>query len=614
MSPDTVPYPPGPDPEHLSLRDLRSPSGARLQQTLLTLALLGFLVAYLGVIAASLLLAGLLATLIPEGSTLVRIASLMGIVACIAVFAKFLRWLLRVKPLPDASPSLAITAEDQPGLFAFLQRVADDAGCAMPRRVLLTPDANAAMIPTVSWKNLFAAPPNDLALGLGLVNALNLSELQAVLAHEFGHVAKSPWLRGVEIAIGRLVAEVSFLGILASALHAARKHLVREREFLADRIAATVAGTPATLAALAKAETASDTFARAVEEAEQAADRGLFTNDLYFHQHAATPSEGTAREAFSHPLREEREERLRDRFIESAIDTRTPWILVNDAAGLRRRLTGELLRTWPGTPKHVAMTDARAIQTLLDRERSVPSLHQAYDNRRLALTLRDWKELLAMLAGDPWPDDRLRRVAEQLHEEIPRRIARRNRLVAQRKHLLERLDDVNALDDLDDRIAQADEWFHGYDRRVALVHLRMAEDTAPLDQCYREHLALQSLVFEDSDKLRAFDRIARGNASFFRDYVTALRHAHRKLTDAVTADPDLLEEPLIDELAPGPLRRRWIADLRSQCRRVEIRLRKKDRESLERLLKLQDTIRNAWQTRTDLLRHIDESAPITIEV
>ncbi|MFT3922091.1 MAG: M48 family metallopeptidase [Myxococcales bacterium] len=97
------------------------------------------------------------------------------------------------------SEDLEVTAQEQPLLFEFLWRVADEVGAPRPHHVFLSPDVNAAVFYDVSFKNLLVPSHKNLVIGLGLVNALTLGEFKAVLAHEFGHFAQR------SMAVGRWV-------------------------------------------------------------------------------------------------------------------------------------------------------------------------------------------------------------------------------------------------------------------------------------------------------------------------------------------------------------------------------------------------------------------------
>ena len=97
-----------------------------------------------------------------------------------------------------------VAEEDQPLLFAFIERICEETGAKLPRKVYIIPDVNAMVCTTGGMLSLIWPTGKDLIIGLGLVNMLNLSEFKQVLGHEFGHFTqKSMRLSGyVYTALG----------------------------------------------------------------------------------------------------------------------------------------------------------------------------------------------------------------------------------------------------------------------------------------------------------------------------------------------------------------------------------------------------------------------------
>lgn len=90
----------------------------------------------------------------------------------------------------DRSGSIEITEEEQPKLFAFIRQLTKETQTPFPKRIYLSPDVNACVFYDSSFWSMFLPVKKNLQIGLGLVNAVNLSEFKAVMAHEFGHFSQ----------------------------------------------------------------------------------------------------------------------------------------------------------------------------------------------------------------------------------------------------------------------------------------------------------------------------------------------------------------------------------------------------------------------------------------
>jgi len=79
---------------------------------------------------------------------------------------------------------------EQPELFAFIKRLTREIGAPFPKKIYFSPDVNASVFYNSSFWSMFLPVRKNLQIGLGLVNAVSVSELKAVLAHEFGHFSQ----------------------------------------------------------------------------------------------------------------------------------------------------------------------------------------------------------------------------------------------------------------------------------------------------------------------------------------------------------------------------------------------------------------------------------------
>jgi Zn-dependent protease with chaperone function len=213
---------------------------------------------------------------------------------------------------------IEVTAEEQPRLFAFINRLADETGAPRAHRVFLSPRVNAAVFYDLSVLNLLFPSRKNLEIGLGLVNALSLGELKAVLAHEFGHfgqrcMAVGRWVYIAQQIAGHIIARrdaldaflrglsrvdvrIAWVGWLLSLVVwsirslmetvfrivvLAQRALSREMELQADLVAVSLTGSDALIHALHRLHVADEAWDRtfAFADTEARAKRGV--NDLF---------------------------------------------------------------------------------------------------------------------------------------------------------------------------------------------------------------------------------------------------------------------------------------------------------------------------------------------
>jgi len=200
------------------------------------------------------------------------------------------------------SEDIEITAADQPQVFAFLNRLADEVGAPRPHRVFLSARVNAAVFYDLSVLNLLFPSKKNLEIGLPLINSLTLSELKAVLAHEFGHFAQRSMAIGTWVYIAQQIAghviakrdmldrflaglsrvdlRIAWIGWLLSLIVwsirsimdtvfsgvvLAQRALSRQMEFQADLVAVSVTGSDELIHALHKLQAADDAWDRSLQ-------------------------------------------------------------------------------------------------------------------------------------------------------------------------------------------------------------------------------------------------------------------------------------------------------------------------------------------------------------
>src|SRR3990170_2871173 len=219
--------------------------------------------------------------------------------ACSAFLAIFMCKALLFVQHRHEIDDIEVTAEDQPQLFAFINRLADEAGAPRAHRVFLSPRVNAAVFYDLTVLNLLFPSRKNLEIGLSLVNVLTLSEMKAVLAHEFGHFAQRSMAIGSWVYIAQQIAShvvakrdaldkllqfisnvdlrIAWVGWLLSLVVwsirslmdtllrlvvLAQRALSRQMEFQADLVAVSLTGSDELVHALHKLNAADEAWGR----------------------------------------------------------------------------------------------------------------------------------------------------------------------------------------------------------------------------------------------------------------------------------------------------------------------------------------------------------------
>jgi Zn-dependent protease with chaperone function len=188
MSDVVITYPVTPQPVD---EGVIQPSSAFRQEVLKVLgAIIFFMLVYVLLMSAALALAALCATggffLVVNLPRLVTIMIGVGLIGLGILVVYFLLKFLFKRNKVDRSHLIEITEQEQPELFAFIRRLTRETQAPFPKRVYLSADVNACVFYDSSFWSMFFPVRKNLQIGLGLVNAVNMSEFKAILAHEFG--------------------------------------------------------------------------------------------------------------------------------------------------------------------------------------------------------------------------------------------------------------------------------------------------------------------------------------------------------------------------------------------------------------------------------------------
>jgi heat shock protein HtpX len=204
-------------------------------RALLAVALtVGFYVLALGLIAA-----------------LVAIVFIPDVPGRVLGFCLFGAVLIAISIIPRPSrftpPGPLLNPAGQPRLFATLDEVARAVGEPMPAEVYITPEVNAGV--------LQRGRRRVMVLGLPLMQIMSVSQMRAVLAHEFGHyhggdTKLGPWVYRTRETIERTLRTVSRQGALLQLpflwygrlFMRVSQGVSRQQEFAADQLAARTVG------------------------------------------------------------------------------------------------------------------------------------------------------------------------------------------------------------------------------------------------------------------------------------------------------------------------------------------------------------------------------------
>ena len=170
------------------------------------------------------------------------------------------------------APGPRLSAADQPKLFALVTDVSAATKQAMPQEVYLIPDVNAYVMERGGFMGF--GSKRVMGVGLPLLATLSVPQFRAVVAHEFGHYDSGdtklgPWIYKTRAAIGRTLESLSkHSGLLLKPFEwyglgfLRITHAVsRRQEFVADAVAARVAGASTLSGGLRAIEQAGAGFA-----------------------------------------------------------------------------------------------------------------------------------------------------------------------------------------------------------------------------------------------------------------------------------------------------------------------------------------------------------------
>lgn len=352
----------------------------------------------------------------------------------------FLIKFLFARSIADESDCIEIKEHDQPQLFQSIRLLANQIGTPMPKKVFLCSDVNASVSYNSSFWSMFLPVRKNLRIGLGLVNSLNISELEAVIAHEFGHFSQrsmklGSWVYQVNKIIYdmlynndsygstltkwgeasgvfqlfvwitvRIIKGIQWvLQQMYKLVNKSYKRLSRQMEFHADMVAASVRGSNNSIHALLRTDIGGTAFSETIDACNKAWAQKAVTKDV-FAVHSLMLKQVGARYQMSmqndlpvikslqennlsrinykdqwssHPTFEERKENLETYGHAMHVDERSAWELFINLDDIRKQLTGVVYRDIPKEEVAAAL-DEDQFESLLKEGMNKDSLPEFF--------------------------------------------------------------------------------------------------------------------------------------------------------------------------------------------------------------------------------------------
>lgn len=199
--------------------------------------------------------------------------------------------LLFARAAPFEAPGPEVVEVEHPRLFASIRRVASAMDTRMPAQVFLVPDVNAFVTETGGF--LGFGTTRVMGIGVGLLALDSVSELEATLAHEFGHyVGGDTRLGGIvyrtRVALAAVLANLG-PGLIARPFRSYARmflrvsHAVsRAQELAADRASVALAGREVHVRGLEREARGAFLFAEFVQkEVAPVLEAGFRPTDFY---------------------------------------------------------------------------------------------------------------------------------------------------------------------------------------------------------------------------------------------------------------------------------------------------------------------------------------------
>jgi Zn-dependent protease with chaperone function len=283
-----------------------------------------------------------------------------------------------IKPKPSATLSMPIDLEKHPQVKEIIAEVAGNLETRMPDHVILNAQPGFFVTQGSLESGGTVLKGRILSLGLPSMRSINVTQLKAILAHEFAHftgndtaysVFVAPVYRGIYGSIGSLQKGNiggRIGGMMAILQYPSVQYLVsfmyyfqiidgmlsRNRELRADWIAASHYGSDSFRSALKEVAVSSSMFSNAMKQITLRNDAELFASLAEAQAQLEPLREGIEKqleqysenEFDSHPSLRTRFESLPDFPARQAVDTRVPYEMFDEDAARLSAATVQRLR------------------------------------------------------------------------------------------------------------------------------------------------------------------------------------------------------------------------------------------------------------------------------
>ncbi len=401
-------YPPSPKNINSSLTKL--PITYTFKALLAIMSVVLFFVLYSSMVAGTLYLVYL--AIVYDIGTINKITIFLKVAAIAGTSTFFtftVKFIFKLKN-PKIENRIKLKSDAHPNLIDFINHICKETGAPFPKNIYVDPDVNAYVSYSNLWLSLLLPVKKDLTIGLGILDALNLTEFKAVMAHEFGHFSQrsmkigsyivsantiihdmifdrdkwDEWLdrwRAADIRLSAIAWVITpfvwlirqILNLFYILLNFLHSSLSREMEFNADKVAVKLTGSEAIISSLWKLEFASETWNKTMNNIYLSSQKNFYVENIYYHSNEMLQREQekiqtrfdqlkngeNGRKTFftkdensklsmysSHPSNKDREENANTPFIEASIDQESPWSLFSQPEEIQKSITALIYKLY----------------------------------------------------------------------------------------------------------------------------------------------------------------------------------------------------------------------------------------------------------------------------